>query len=855
MGFCRRCGEIVFGVRCKCGGAAVAPSIALQHTGSKQTATSTSVKEEIRPSYTGSSFVASQTKHFSSTPVNRDPPPKFPRLAKSTNNFQDSTTGARVSSHINSTLTQRPSSPLKNASTPPAEIASPTSPCDIFTDPLTSTLSKAYGSILQPKETLTAFCCAVCSDPFLPDATIYPDPSDLTTTTRFLCKPCFTSDGGSKGDCASCKRPVLILTSEGGFVENGGRVWHRRCFRCDGCFKDVGNSPMVDLLGRPTCDDCFDSCLKRPNRDSPSARKFTSTPERRQSTPVGLKGSGSREPSPIIEELHQRFGIKSRESSPLVDLPDKSDKFDPIQSSPLAERSINRIPSTLPEPEKVSTRSQSKVENWKNGIANGNSVPGRYERFRPSHIKNLRSNTVSSIRDSANDSDSTSGGDRRMLPKSLRSSPSLRSVSPATTTSRDSMSYASSTPDLTDFSDTNTVSSGPSTPPSSSPSETRIDVFSHVTPTKSNQTPTKTPTKSTPTQFTISSPSTPCAKCSKPLFRTHTDGKFVTVPEESSKRQPPKSYHIDCFRCAVCSEPFEATKNGQAVFIRSSSGCCHVGCATPERIVIKPLNVSKPKSMVPSTTSFSSNSNKVHFPTPAAAPASASGPAMRAPTPKTAPPVVTTFPRFGSGTFCPGCFVSVGPMEKGVVPGPQGSRWHASCLVCGGKAAAKTRQRNPDEPGCGKRLDSAAKTDGEGGVWCRECRMLLPDSPHTPGRQQDPSPTRPITPSHTGSIFSRFPPSSGLIPQSTGTTTIARQFTGMSASALSVQLTGASAAGLSPTRQLTNRSRSPSPVKLMAGGRFPRPKSVLGVRGKSVDEGRGMFLVRQMTGGGQNFGL
>ncbi len=215
-----------------------------------------------------------------------------------------------------------------------------------------------------------------------------------------------------------------------------------------------------------------------------------------------------------------------------------------------------------------------KVAGWQSRIANGSPKgPGRYERFRPSHIKNLRSHTASSFRDS--DSDSTSGGDRRLLPKSPKN---LRSVSPSTTTtSRDSFSYASSTPDLADFSDTNTVSSGPPTPPSSSPSEAQIDVFSHVTPTKLHQTPTKTPNESTPTQFTISSPSTPCAKCSKPLFRTHADGKFVTVPEDSAKCLPPKSYHVNCFRCAVCNESFEATKNGQAVFIRSSSGCCHVG--------------------------------------------------------------------------------------------------------------------------------------------------------------------------------------------------------------------------------------------------------------------------------------
>jgi hypothetical protein len=90
------------------------------------------------------------------------------------------------------------------------------------------------------------------------------------------------------------------------------------------------------------------------------------------------------------------------------------------------------------------------------------------------------------------------------------------------------------------------------------------------------------------------------------------------------------------------------------------------------------------------------------------------------------------------------------------------------------------------------------------------------------------------------------PPASNPI----GTTTIARQFTGLSGGqdgALVRQMTGGS---ISPTRQLTS-----SPTKLYrqhtggstTGGTYvrPRPKSVIGMR----DEGRGMFLVRQMTGG------
>jgi len=90
-------------------------------------------------------------------------------------------------------------------------------------------------------------------------------------------------------------------------------------------------------------------------------------------------------------------------------------------------------------------------------------------------------------------------------------------------------------------------------------------------------------------------------------------------------------------------------------------------------------------------------------------------------------------------------------------------------------------------------------------------------------------------------------PPAKVIAQMTGTTTIARQFTGLGGSgsgsgdgSLLRQMTGG---GISPTRSI-------SPTKQLGMNR-PRPKSVVGMRSsKSVDEGRGMFLVRQMTGGG-----
>lgn len=115
-----------------------------------------------------------------------------------------------------------------------------------------------------------------------------------------------------------------------------------------------------------------------------------------------------------------------------------------------------------------------------------------------------------------------------------------------------------------------------------------------------------------------------------------------------------------------------------------------------------------------------------------------------------------------------------------------------------------------------------------------------------------------------------------LTEQVTGVTTIARQQTGlgsMSSShsdpALLRQLTGG---GLSPTRQLGSQGLAKQYTgggeetirrhitgggvrTQVTGGRFTRPKSVGPPprHGKSVDEGRGMFLVRQMTGGTGSF--
>jgi hypothetical protein len=208
-------------------------------------------------------------------------------------------------------------------------------------------LAKAYGSILQPKETLTSFACSICLTPFEPDATIYPDPLAAPgSEPRFLCRPCFTVNGGSKGDCAACSKPVLVLKSEGGYIENSGRLWHKRCFRCEGCQKDISSQPMVDLLGKPSCADCFDTCLKR---DSPRRHESPRVDREEKKANLGgiRPGNRSRQGSPALEELEQKLGIltRSRESSPMLETPTKPSSTRP-PPSPLS--SPTHTPSKSP---------------------------------------------------------------------------------------------------------------------------------------------------------------------------------------------------------------------------------------------------------------------------------------------------------------------------------------------------------------------------------------------------------------------------------------------------------------------------------------------------------------------------
>ncbi|KAG6832463.1 hypothetical protein H0H92_001509 [Tricholoma furcatifolium] len=908
MGFCRRCGDIVSGVRCKCGGTAVAPTVnwnqanesdATHDSWSKtyvQRARSVSPTRPQSPHLTGTANSTTQT-----TPTKRFPRP----LSQS---FSSANLDNRVSAHIASS-TNRPPSPLKYSTHAPAPEVG------ILPSLNDTTLSKVYGSVLQPKESLATHSCDICSSPFPPDATIYPDPNS-PDSTRFLCRPCYETNGGTKGICPTCSRPVLTLKSEGQFIHAANQFWHKRCFTCSACLKYIGDKPMVDLFGRPSCADCFESCLKR-DPSTPKKRSSLSAKDSpRRQTPSNIGGISSvsraedirsRDGSPALEELQQRLGIAGkREGSPALE--DLSQRLAGIAKSTLT--SPDGSPSARRSARRDSLLHQSTAildplaDDDSKPPQHVNAEPGLGSLFTPEKTRSFPDRSSGSpapaielIEQMKQRFLKSPSPSPKAAPPAVRNSPNLRHSrssnslysSPKGNVPKYDDKQASSpisplppfTPDLiSDFSDATTQSSiGLDSPPrldeldvsdtsvikddhiSPHPARdlfnTSQDVIAEETTTQmgsSARTPTSIRNRATPPSRLpkpisrasppklnkspdVDLPSQPpldtsgtCAECGCSLYSIRGGGKFVTVPGEGLDASS-MTYHVECFRCAVCDRSFREGQAGQAAFVKANGGACHVECAPSAKIkihkissVVYPSIESPPVRPVGKGPAHSKPTSSSRL----------ERPLTSAPSPSPA-----VFSRFGSRATCPGCSQWVSPMEQGVVPGPQNTRWHASCLVCGGKKSTPKgivvwggREEKKTGPGCGKRLDSAARTGIDGAVWCRECLLLVGvgGSPQT-------SPTRaPLSPTLTEATK--------LASQTTGTTTIARQFTGIGGgceAGLLRQLTGG---GLSPTRSI-------SPTKQVGNGMRPRPKSVIGMRSaKSLDEGRGMFLVRQMTGTG-----
>ena len=526
----------------------------------------------------------------------------------------------RITNHIAS-ISSQPASPLKSIITGPI----PESGILPSLAPNETTLSKVYGSVLQPKESLVTHSCATCATPFLPDATIYPDPSLSTSEEpRFLCRQCFIISGGSKGLCPNCNKPVTILKAEGGFVYAADKYWHKKCFNCEGCSKNIGNSPMVDLLGRPSCPECFDTCLSReprtPKQTVENTGKMNNSLERRNFKGWDPSANGLnkfQDSSPAIEELEQRLGIeRSRESSPAIEelsqrlssigrshQPRYSNPSSPLQSrygraegSPSPVCRLERLRS--PEPDEPLGASSSVFGNPRRLSGSPAPTIEAIDEMKKRFFRHTTTSPVSSTVTLSESSPALSSSSLNPLNSSTSSFSSNMPISRTESTSPSS----SSTPDfMSDISDTLTQSSlsGIDSPlnineslpsqssrynPLASPTDVILEETNTLNQTpqstiklrpRTSETQNKLPTESSGKILGYVSASSTCAKCHKPLFALREEGKFLTISGENDS-DVSQTFHRDCFRCTFCDGVFSESTTGQAIFVRSYAGPAHV---------------------------------------------------------------------------------------------------------------------------------------------------------------------------------------------------------------------------------------------------------------------------------------
>ncbi|KAF9148505.1 hypothetical protein BG015_009745 [Linnemannia schmuckeri] len=92
--------------------------------------------------------------------------------------------------------------------------------------------------------------CNGCSKQIL-QAKVFVEPGKPTI---IYCEKCYI-EKFSKGNCPSCYKPVL--TKSDPYVTHNKRSWHTACFACFKCRMNLSTKPMVDLKGRPCCEDCL----------------------------------------------------------------------------------------------------------------------------------------------------------------------------------------------------------------------------------------------------------------------------------------------------------------------------------------------------------------------------------------------------------------------------------------------------------------------------------------------------------------------------------------------------------------------------------------------------------------------
>lgn len=420
-------------------------------------------------------------------------------------------------------------------------------------------------------------------------------------------------------------------------MENSGRVWHSKCFKCEGCGRDISTRPMVDVLGRPCCADCFDDCLNR-GRGSARASRNPSPASKAvgMTSPVTTRGksAGSRPESALSVSHSNPGGLRKSPSQPGLDAPNA-----------VVEELARRIGA--PSPSRKASRDSSPVLR---------SSPSRElkkdDAFTSSLNRSITDRLAALAVDSPPGSRSSPGSSSppKRYPGLDFGTPSKGSTAPASPTSVDSPPRSpSKSPSRTPFATSQDQESEPSPAPPRSADRASLGL---LTP------------GSTPTQSPMSTPP------ARPSTFTSTPGTGSRIPSLRGRHSI----------TSITSPPPSTSSPG----VNSPSGTPRRPSGATSRIP----SVSSPKTSTGGHTPVKSTPFKSNLPTIASSPASSPASTIVVKT-KPERPSLTALTRPSPDEKCNKCegrLHSVGSSGRIVsVPSVDGERveqYHAGCFCC-----------------------------------------------------------------------------------------------------------------------------------------------------------------------------
>ncbi|KAI7862333.1 hypothetical protein BDF14DRAFT_1857427 [Spinellus fusiger] len=575
------------------------------------------------------------------------------------------------------------------------------------------------------------------------------------------CKDCQPSM--NKGTCAACFRPIF---SSDLHVEHTSRFWHKTCFQCHQCQRSLGDTPMVDLKGRPCCDSCL--MAQSGSAKTTSERAYYS-PSQRAST--GYKPTPSSSPSTLMSAKHRSFPPTAHSTLLPTHPPTPTHNIHTIHY----HNNSHSTYTASPENNSISSQHRSSFT----GItpAKSSSSLAHHASYPASTLKTRSSTTTKpfdSISSLSTTSSSSSSSSNASNASSLSSASSwtsrpIKSLRPRIDfsqfkhdTTKEQIHHSS----LDSMKEARKYQE-PSPSFSPSPQKTaplqakenqaladyrRSKAISEATTSYTSSNPYYTPPKD---------PSVPdCTACRLPL-----KDERVQLPASLGSVW----YHPDCLVCDGCHGHFTSSmfmSDGKRIYhpkclpiqnthtpptASSSSSSDYTCYGCNKRITGKCLTNSsryyhpecfdcyschtqlpigqpfyeiqgeaycdacsqhphtvptKERSHPPSLSSMSSSMSS-----PMSSSLSPSSLSSSSLSPSQDTPRFTSRsqPKLGGSKVCPYCQLSVSIMDE--TPGPRATRWHKKCLKC---------------KDCQKQLDSAATVVegrlGEWTVWCRTCR-------------------------------------------------------------------------------------------------------------------------------------